>query len=1084
MKTIEMKRTLSILCLLSFSLFMNGQQATGYTKTRNYTAERTYMDASSQTGSGGARIVSDIVYTDCFGRKEQEIQVGGSPGGNADLVLSYTYNMMGQVEKEYLPYAKTGNNGAFDKFSPERWSVYGTGEQAYAYNLTQYEDSPLMRVSRKMGPGKAWHTSDKSVRVTYGMNSTNEVRCYKVSSSGSLIASGFYGAGKLEVIVETDEDGHRSKTYTDSNERTLLTVSVNGEDSLATYYVYDDRNCLRYVLPPEASHRLAEAGTTDISVLHSLAYSYEYDKLNRMISKRLPGCAPIYMVYDCRDRLVLSQDGTRRTADTKKWSYFLYDSHDRVIESGEILLSAEQTCGELQLAAWENEHYLPSGTRTPLQYTVYDNYKPTENVTAHPFVAAVGYDTPYTLYPSGLTTSTKTRLLGTDDWLTETIYYDDRSRVIQTLCHYPEKGLRYRHTAYDFTGNVLRKQDNIGTDILETVYTYDDRARLLTKANTWNGRFTDKITYVYDALGRLTGRNYGDKVSESLSYNIRGWLTGIESQHFSQTLHYVDGVGVPCYNGNISSMIWHSGSEAGLRGYKFTYDGFSRLKDAIYGEGEQLSNNLNRFNEQVTGYDKNGNILGLLRYGQTNTMSYGLIDNLNLVYNGNQLESVNDNATGHVFGNGMEFKDGASKEIEYEYDVNGNLTKDLNKKIADIQYNCLNLPEKVQFEGGNSISYLYAADGTKLRTTYKTGNATTITDYCGNAIYENGVLIKVLTEDGYITVSNNQFHYFIQDHQGNNRVVVAQNGTVEEVNDYYPFGGLLSSSLSNNVQPYKYNGKELNRDNGLDWYDYGARMYDSSLGRFMIMDPLAEKYYSISLYGFCQNNPVNIIDPDGKSTWVINNSDGTYRIVGGNLKDEDRNIYVYKILDGKLVRDGSIGKTDLMTSFYNSDAREGEGEWAIGSIIDPNDNSGKFFLESFNKEEPSIIEYMTFGVGGKKYDFKREGTKKGDISYNNPIYFYRGMPIKSKNGEMIFSSARDIGNYAAGYIAGHLQIKWEWARRQFDKLESNQKGYNTSEGYSSQNAQYRGWNDGLKSSIDNPLKTLRWTLKTITFIFD
>ena len=576
------------------------------------------------------------------------------------------------------------------------------------------------------------------------------------------------------------------------------------------------------------------------------------------------------MVYDRRDRLVLSQDGTRRTADTKKWSYFLYDSHDRVIESGEILLSAEQTCGELQLAAWESEHYLPSGTRTPLQYTVYDNYKPTENVTAHPFVAAVGYDTPYTLYPSGLTTSTKTRLLGTDDWLTETIYYDDRSRVIQTLCHYPEKGLRYRHTAYDFTGNVLRKQDNIGTDILETVYTYDDRARLLTKANTWNGRFTDKITYVYDALGRLTGRNYGDKVSESLSYNIRGWLTGIESQHFSQTLHYVDGVGVPCYNGNISSMIWHSGSEAGLRGYKFTYDGFSRLKDAIYGEGEQLSNNLNRFNEQVTGYDKNGNILGLLRYGQTNTMSYGLIDNLNLVYNGNQLQSVNDNATGHVFGNGMEFKDGASKEIEYEYDANGNLTKDLNKKIADIQYNCLNLPEKVQFEGGNSISYLYAADGTKLRTTYKTGDATIITDYCGNAIYENGVLVKVLTGDGYITASDNQFHYFIQDHQGNNRVVVAQNGTVEEVNDYYPFGGLLSSSLSNNVQPYKYNGKELNRDNGLDWYDYGARMYDASLGRWHVVDPSGEKYPALGLYAYCKNSPIIRIDPDGKDDYVVN----------------------------------------------------------------------------------------------------------------------------------------------------------------------------------------------------------------------
>ena len=127
-------------------------------------------------------------------------------------------------------------------------------------------------------------------------------------------------AANTMALTKADEDFIkrqmciRDRTYTDSNERTLLTVSVNGEDSLATYYVYDDRNCLRYVLPPEASHRLAEAGTTDISVLHSLAYSYEYDKLNRMISKRLPGCAPIYMVYDRRDRLVLSQDGTRRTA--------------------------------------------------------------------------------------------------------------------------------------------------------------------------------------------------------------------------------------------------------------------------------------------------------------------------------------------------------------------------------------------------------------------------------------------------------------------------------------------------------------------------------------------------------------------------------------------------------------------------------------------------------------------------------------------------------------------------------------------------------------------------------------------------
>ncbi|EBW1424711.1 RHS repeat-associated core domain-containing protein, partial [Salmonella enterica subsp. enterica serovar Typhimurium] len=134
------------------------------------------------------------------------------------------------------------------------------------------------------------------------------------------------------------------------------------------------------------------------------------------------------------------------------------------------------------------------------------------------------------------------------------------------------------------------------------------------------------------------------------------------------------------------------------------------------------------------------------------------------------------------------------------------------------------------------ISYLYDADGIKLRTTHIIGSDTTVTDYCGNVIYENGIPVKLLTEAGYVTLADSKYHYFVQDHLGNNRVVVDQSGNVEEVNHYYPFGGLLSSSVSNAVQPYKYNGKELDRKNGLDWYDYGARMYDAALGRWHAVD--------------------------------------------------------------------------------------------------------------------------------------------------------------------------------------------------------------------------------------------------------
>ena len=203
-----------------------------------------------------------------------------------------------------------------------------------------------------------------------------------------------------------------------------------------------------------------------------------------------------------------------------------------------------------------------------------------------------------------------------------------------------------------------------------------------------------------------------------------------------------------------------------------------------------------------------------------------------------------------------------TKTATYSYDKNGNLTKDLNKNITGIQYNCLNLPSKVTFKDGSTITYLYAADGTKLRTVHKIGSTTTTTDYCGNVVYENGTQKLLLTEEGYVTLADSKYHYYLKDHQGNNRVVISSTGTVEETNHYYPFGGVFAAT--NNVQPYKYNGKELDTKNGLNWYDYGARHYDAALGRFVSVDPLAEQDYAVSPYTYCGNNPVLRIDKDGR----------------------------------------------------------------------------------------------------------------------------------------------------------------------------------------------------------------------------
>ncbi|MBE6284241.1 MAG: RHS repeat-associated core domain-containing protein, partial [Mediterranea massiliensis] len=113
----------------------------------------------------------------------------------------------------------------------------------------------------------------------------------------------------------------------------------------------------------------------------------------------------------------------------------------------------------------------------------------------------------------------------------------------------------------------------------------------------------------------------------------------------------------------------------------------------------------------------------------------------------------------------------------------------------------------------------------------------------------------------------NTYYYYLKDHQGNNRVVISTDGTVQETNHYYPFGGLFSTST--NVQPYKYNGKELDTKKGLNLYDYGARHYDAALGRWHVVDPLAEKYGALSPYGYCFNNPIKFVDKEGEVPFIV-----------------------------------------------------------------------------------------------------------------------------------------------------------------------------------------------------------------------
>ncbi|MDE6480614.1 MAG: hypothetical protein K2L45_10120 [Muribaculaceae bacterium] len=242
--------------------------------------------------------------------------------------------------------------------------------------------------------------------------------------------------------------------------------------------------------------------------------------------------------------------------------------------------------------------------------------------------------------------------------------------------------------------------------------------------------------------------------------------------------------------------------------------------------------------------------------------------------------------------------------------------------------------------------------------------------------------------------------------------------------------------------------------NGLNEYDFGARNYYPAVPAFTSIDPLCEDTKHLSPYLYCGNNPANAFDPDGRSTWVTDLGDGTYQVIGGDLNDKDKNIYVYqKSEDGKhLVRGKSIGQSATMYSFYDSGETAGQqGNWVHGAIIDPNDLSGKEFLSGLINDNPPLIDGYAVNAGNRKqYDFKARGNH------------YRGMPLHAaKDGTRIYASARDIGNIGAGYIAGANGLPWAVARIGFDGYQSIVKGSPAIEGVSSQAAQYFGWTLGF-----------------------
>ncbi|WP_417943019.1 DUF6443 domain-containing protein [Flavobacterium sp. RS13.1] len=646
---------------------------------------------------------------------------------------------------------------------------------------------------------------------TYGFTPGSLLRSGKIAtldfnpdlpniSLGNIIAFDINGSS---VVVGTayiqDGDLYFSSNgvsvYPDENGELLFNKSLNLSDFQATYTPALDR-----------------------STLDDLIYQYRYDKRNRLIEKKLPGKGWEYIVYDKLDRPVLTQDANLRTS--KKWLFTKYDVFNRPVYTGEYINIVKTARADVQLLAdagtalSESKQTVNSINGTTVYYSnnVFPNTTDINLLTINYYddysfdLSGGGPATSYNVTPitnaKGLATGSKIRVLDTTSWITSLNYYDAKSRLVYSYSKNDYLGTTSTlKSQFNFIGETLATtathlRNGVTTTVVDN-FTYDHSGRITDHTQAINGATIPEVivSNTYDELGQLISKKVGGKTPQGLqkvdyAYNIRGWLKSINDPNSLNQDNDLFGFGLnyntivnpslasyyqnkPLYNGNISSTSWKTNNlNSVLKQYNYTYDAVNRLRGASY-----LENNVSnsKFDESISEYDRNGNIMNLSRNMQRPGGSDSfIIDYLTYTYDkGNRLIKVDDNPWFTAYSD-EGFKDTNKGSNDYSYDDNGNMTVDKNKAITNIFYNHLNLPVKILFNTGKSIDYVY--DATGVKQSKKVINlVTTTTDYAGGFQYVNNVLKFFPQPEGYVEYNSGNFNYIYQykDHLGNIRLSYA-----------------------------------------------------------------------------------------------------------------------------------------------------------------------------------------------------------------------------------------------------------------------------------------------------------------------
>jgi RHS repeat-associated protein len=602
----------------------HAQAQINYIRTFDATAPE--QNATALMGRWVSDVKTTTQYIDGLGRPIQTVMKQGSLQSSnnefADMVSTNVYDEFGREQFKYLPFAANNaggntaiNNGAYKTNALAQQQAFATaqypGENNF-YGKTNFEPSPLNRPINSYAPGTSWAGSEtntdpaqrRNVQMKYYINTAvDDVRIWNVNNNatignfGTYTTPSAYPAGELYKNITIDEHKKQVIEFKNKEGKVILKkvqltaaddngAGANNAGWLCTYYIYDDLNNLRCVIQPEGVKQLAgsnwQLATTNTTAYTTLlaeqCFRYEYDARNRMIKKKVPGAGEVCMVYDARDRLVLTQDANMRTAAQKKWIYTKYDELNRPICTGLITdptnytnyayhyglaynsitypdLSLYTTKEELSASFYDNYTWLANFTTglSATYNTAYDTYFQTASNTTWPYAQA----NTKSEQVKGMATGSRTKVLGTaNTYLYSLVLYDAKGRAIQSQATNITGAVDITTTQYTWAGQPLvmvSKQQNAAgtgqTTVTVSQMTYDDLGRVIKSEKKLSNTLVNGGAMVayktiaenkYDKLGQLVEKRLAPTSptaqleTEKFDYNIRGWLLGMNREYMKE----------------------------------------------------------------------------------------------------------------------------------------------------------------------------------------------------------------------------------------------------------------------------------------------------------------------------------------------------------------------------------------------------------------------------------------------------------------------------------------------------------------------------------------------------------------------